>query len=36
LPRYKFTASNHSPQPGGSVFTFISPTLIINGQYGHS
>jgi branched-chain amino acid transport system substrate-binding protein len=36
LPRYNFTATNHSPQPGGSVFTFISPTLIVNGQYGHS
>jgi branched-chain amino acid transport system substrate-binding protein len=36
LSRYNFTANNHSPQPGGSEFTFISPTLIVNGQYGHS
>jgi branched-chain amino acid transport system substrate-binding protein len=36
LSRYNFTAGNHSPQPGGSEFTFISPTLIVNGQYGHS
>ncbi len=36
LSRYHFTAASHSPQPGGSAFTFISPTMIVNGEYGHS
>jgi branched-chain amino acid transport system substrate-binding protein len=35
LSRYNFTATNHSPAPSSSEFTFISPTLIVNGQYGH-
>lgn len=35
LSRYNFTASNHSPAPDPSEFTFISPTQIVNGQYGH-
>jgi branched-chain amino acid transport system substrate-binding protein len=36
LSRYNFTVTNHSPQPSPSEWTFISPTLIVNGQYGHS
>jgi len=35
LSRYNFTASNHSPAPNADEFTFISPTPIVNGQYGH-
>ncbi|TVZ02217.1 amino acid ABC transporter substrate-binding protein [Trebonia kvetii] len=36
LTRYGFTAAEHSPQPSPSEFTFISPSLIVNGQFGHS
>jgi branched-chain amino acid transport system substrate-binding protein len=36
LSRYHFTAANHSPQPSASEWAFITPTLIVNGQYGHS
>jgi branched-chain amino acid transport system substrate-binding protein len=35
LSRYNFTATNHSPAPGANEFAFISPTQIVNGQYGH-
>jgi branched-chain amino acid transport system substrate-binding protein len=35
LSRYNFTATNHSPQPGAGALVFISPTLIVNGQYEH-
>jgi len=35
VTRYNFTSANHSPFPGASQFTFISPTLLVNGQYGH-
>lgn len=36
LSGYHFTASNHSPQPAPSELTFIAPSLLVNGQYGHS
>jgi branched-chain amino acid transport system substrate-binding protein len=36
LSRYNFTVTNHSPQPSPGEWAFISPTLIVNGQYGHS
>jgi branched-chain amino acid transport system substrate-binding protein len=36
LSGYHFTATNHSPQPGPSELTFISPSLLVNGQFGHS
>jgi branched-chain amino acid transport system substrate-binding protein len=36
LSGYHFTATNHSPQPAPSELTFIAPTLLVNGQFGHS
>jgi branched-chain amino acid transport system substrate-binding protein len=36
LSRYGFTATNHTPQPSASEFVFISPSLVVNGQFGHS
>lgn len=35
LSSYHFTATNHSPQPSPSELTFIAPTLLVNGQFGH-
>ena len=36
ISRYQYTAALHSPQPNPSEFAFISPSLVVNGQYGHS
>jgi branched-chain amino acid transport system substrate-binding protein len=36
LSHYGFTATDHSPQPSASEFVFISPSLVVNGQFGHS
>lgn len=35
LARFNYTAGNHSPQPSPSEFTFIAPTALVDGQYGH-
>jgi branched-chain amino acid transport system substrate-binding protein len=36
ISRYQYTAALHSPQPSPTEFAFISPSLVVNGQYGHS
>lgn len=36
LSAYHFTAASHAPNPAPSEFTFISPSLVVNGQFGHS
>jgi branched-chain amino acid transport system substrate-binding protein len=36
LPRYHFTATDHSPHVASNQFVFISPSLVVSGQYGHS
>jgi branched-chain amino acid transport system substrate-binding protein len=34
LPRYFFTAQNHSPNPPATAFTFVKPTKLVDGQFG--
>jgi branched-chain amino acid transport system substrate-binding protein len=36
LSAYHFTSGSHAPNPAPSEFTFISPSLVVNGQFGHS
>ncbi|MCJ0902162.1 ABC transporter substrate-binding protein [Rhodococcus sp. ARC_M6] len=35
LSRYNFTADSHGPNPNTSELKFISPTKILNGQFGN-
>jgi branched-chain amino acid transport system substrate-binding protein len=35
LSRYNFSADNHGPNPNTSELQFISPTKILNGQFGN-
>jgi branched-chain amino acid transport system substrate-binding protein len=35
LSRYNYTAASHAPHASGSEFAFISPSLVVNGQFGH-
>jgi len=35
LSRYNFSSDNHGPNPDTSELKFISPTKILNGQFGN-
>jgi branched-chain amino acid transport system substrate-binding protein len=35
LSAYHFTAASHDPHAAASEFTFIAPSSIVNGQFGH-
>ncbi|TVZ02140.1 amino acid ABC transporter substrate-binding protein [Trebonia kvetii] len=36
VTHYGFTAAEHSPQQQSGEFVFIPPSLVVNGQFGHS
>lgn len=36
VSNYGFTSTDHAPQPSSTEFAFIPPSLVVNGQFGHS